>query len=61
MLFPQTFISALEKIGVGLEKQAANFLFQFHPEKGKSNIPVLTFFHVHNKGIFSYLGYGILI
>ena len=26
MLFPTTFISASEKIGVGLKKQAANFI-----------------------------------
>ena len=29
MLFPTTFISAQEKIGVGLKKQAAKFLFNF--------------------------------
>ena len=29
MLFPKTFISALEKIDVGLKKQAANFSFSF--------------------------------
>ena len=29
-VFPATFISTSEKIGVGLEKQAVNFLFQFH-------------------------------
>ena len=58
MLFPTTLISASEK---GLEKQAANFLFQFHPEKDS---PVFLFwlvFSVQNKGIFSYLGYEILI
>ena len=33
MLFPTTFISMSEKIGVGLKKQVA-----------KSDIPVLTFF-----------------
>ena len=32
MLFPASFISTSEKIGVGLEKQAAIFLFQFHTE-----------------------------
>ena len=32
MLFPTTFIFTSEKIGVGLEKQTAIFLFQFHPE-----------------------------
>ena len=34
MLFTTNFISASEKIGAGLKKQAANFLFPFHPEKG---------------------------
>ena len=29
MLFPATFISSSEKIGTGLEKQAANFYFNF--------------------------------
>ena len=29
MLLPATFISTSEKIGVGLEKQAANFYFNF--------------------------------
>ena len=36
MLFPKIFISGSEKIGVGLKKQVANFLFQFHTEKGSS-------------------------
>ena len=40
MLFPTLFISASEKIGVGLKKQSANFLFQFHPEKGS---PIFLF------------------
>ena len=40
MLFPATFISTLEKIGVGLEKQVAIFLFQFHLEMGS---PVFLF------------------
>ena len=58
MLFPTNFISASEKIDEGLEKQAANFLFQFHTEKGS---PVFQFYSGQNEGIFSYLGYEILI
>ena len=41
ILFPTTFISTSEKIGVGLEKQLSGyFLFQFHPEMGS---PVFLF------------------
>ena len=62
MLFPTTFISTLEKIGVGLEKQAANFLFQFHPETRVVRYSCFYFFFpVWNEGIFSYLDYELLI
>ena len=40
MVFPTTFISTSEKVGVGLEKQVAVFLFQFHPVMGS---PVFLF------------------
>ena len=61
MLFPTTIISVLEKIGFGLKKQAANFLFQFHPEKGSPIFLFLCFLPVQNEGIVNYLGYEILI
>ena len=61
MLFPTIFISVLEKIGMGLKKQAANFLFQFHPEKGNPIFLFWLFLPVQNEGIFNYLGYEILI
>ena len=60
MLFSTTFISASEKIGVGLKKQAANFYFNF-TRRRVSNIPVLIFLPVQNEVIFSYLDYEILI
>ena len=44
MVFPTTFIPASEKIGVGLKKQAAIFLFQFHPEKGSPIFLFLLFY-----------------
>ena len=53
MLFPTTFISASEKIGVGLKKQAANFLFNFTLREGLWDIPVLTFFPVQYEGILA--------
>ena len=54
MLFPTTFISASEKKGVGLKKQAANFfLFNFTLREELSDIPVLTFFPVPNEGILA--------
>ena len=56
------FISASEKIGVGLKKQAAIFLFQFHPENFSPIFLFWLFFlPVQNEGIFSYLSYEILI
>ena len=55
MLFPKTFISASEKIGQGLKKIAANFLFLFQSENG-SPIFLFCFFQVQNEGMFSYLG-----
>ena len=61
MLFPKTSISALEKTGVDLKNQAANFYFNFTWRPGLPNIPVLTFLLAQNEGIFSYLGYEILI
>ena len=45
----------------GLEKISGQFLIQFHPQKGSPNIPVLTFLPVQHEGIFSYIGYEILI
>ena len=62
MLFPTTFISASEKIGVGLKKQETKFfLFQLHPQKGSPILLFWLFFLVQNEGIFSYLGYEIPI
>ena len=62
MLFPATFISTLEKIGVGLEKQAANSYLHFHPEMDSLVFLFLLFFSaVQNEGIFSYLDYELLI
>ena len=46
MLFPATLIFMSEKIGVGLVKQAANFLFQCHPDMGSPVFRfLLRFFH----------------
>ena len=54
MIVPTTFISASEKRGVSLWKQAANFI-SISPGEEKSDIPVLIFLPVRNEGIFSYL------
>ena len=61
MLFPAIFISTSEKIGVGLEKQAAIFLISVSPGDGSSSISAFTSFPVQLEGIFSYLDYEILI
>ena len=55
MLFPATFISTTDKMGVGLEKQAAIFI-SISPRD-----PVLTSFPMQYEGILSYLDYEILI
>ena len=61
MLFLTTFIFASDKMSVGLKKQAADFIFQFHPEKGSPIFLFWLFIPMQNEGIFSYLGYEILI
>ena len=71
MLFPTTFISASEKIGVGLEKKnkkktkkkkqvAILFLFHF-TRRRVVRYSCFDFSPVQNEGIFGYLGYEILI
>ena len=63
MLFPATFISRSENIGVSLEKQAAilylYYVFQFHPEMGSQVFLFWLLFQY--EGIFSFLDYEILI
>ena len=60
MLFSATVTTTSEKIGVGLEKQAANFYFSF-TRRWVVRYSCLDFFPVQNEGIFSYLDYEILI
>ena len=60
MLFPATFISLSVKIGVGLEKQTANFYFNF-TRRWVAQYSCFDFFPVQNEGIFSYLHDEILI
>ena len=55
MLFPTTFISAQEKIGVGLEKHALIFNLM-SPVEGWSDIPVLTYFPVQSGRCFQLSG-----
>ena len=72
ILFPTTFISVPEKICVGLKKKKKRrkkkekkqwliFNFTFLFGEGLSDIPVLNFLPVQNEGVFSDLGYEILI
>ena len=59
MLFPTIFISASEKIGVGLKK-AADFYFNFTRRRVVRYSCFDFYFPEQNEGIFSYLGYEIL-
>ena len=52
VLFPTTFISVSEKIGVGLKKQTAYFLIKFHPQKGSPIFLFWPFFQCKMK-VFS--------
>ena len=61
MLFPTTFISASEKTGLGLKKQAANFYFTFIHRMAIRYSCFDFFILVKNEGIFSYLAYEVLI
>ena len=55
MLFPTTFISASEKIGVGLKKKhAANFYFNF-TRRRVVQYSCFDLFTVQNKGISAIL------
>ena len=60
VLFPVTFISTSEKTGVGLEKQAANFYFNFTWRRVVRYSCFYFFFNAKWMFFFSYLDYELL-